>query len=235
MKNNINMRYLVIIFFGLICLKSDAQKKVAYDSSSVQQRNFSASSIDEYKDDRDYRYDAYVSPAPTLWERFWRWVWSKYAAIMSTAGGRITMRVFYIAFAVAAVTFFVFKVMKMNRVSLFGRSGDEKPGYTVEEENIHGISFGEAIEKAVREGNYRLAVRLLYLQNLKLLADRNLVAWRPDKTNYDYVRELDKKELKQPFTLLTHIFEYAWYGNSPVGKDDFTTLKEQFISFQHQL
>ena len=68
-----------------------------------------------------------------------------------------------------------------------------------------------------------------------MLADKNLIIWQPNKTDTDYLREIDKPGLKQSFKNITDIFEYAWYGNLSVAKDDFAEIQKEFMQFQNQL
>ncbi|HEY6976091.1 MAG TPA: DUF4129 domain-containing protein, partial [Chitinophagaceae bacterium] len=167
--------------------------------------------------------------------RFWQWFWNKYNEIISTEAGRVTVQIVYWLLGIAAIAFFVLKVIKMNRMNLFKTSSQSSIPYTIENEDIYTISFNEAIQQALQSGNYRLAIRLLYLQNLKMLADKNLIAWQPNKTDTDYLREINRPGLKQSFKNITDIFEYTWYGNLPVNKDDFAGIQKEFIQFQNQL
>jgi len=228
------MRFLFIILLITFSLLSTAQKKLAYDSSKIEQRNFSSSSLNVYKNDKNFQYEKETIQRETWWDRFWDWFWNKYDDIMSTETGRITMRIIYWILGIAALAFFVLKVSKMNRLNLFSASPQSKTPYTIEEENIHAISFDEAIQNALQEGNYRLAIRLVYLQNLKMLTDKDLIEWQLNKTNKDYLRELIPS-LQQPFKHITDVFEYAWYGHFTVTREDFTTLKENVLEFQKQL
>ncbi len=207
---------------------------VQYDTGFVNKRSFADSSINTYKQDRDFQYDKYVAPQPSFWDRFWDWVWKKFDEIMSTSGGRFTVNTLLILFGVAAIVFFILKVMKMNRVALFSYNAD-KTGYTIGEEDIYNISFDAAIDQALKDSNYRLAVRLLYLQNLKLLADKNLIDWQLTKTNAAYINELASNPLQDAFSGLTHVFEYVWYGNSNVSKSEFDPVQAQFLQFKNQL
>src|SRR6266536_669680 len=148
------------------------------------------------------------------------------------------MRIFNIIYGllgIAAVAFFIMKVMNINRMNLFKATSQSNTAYTIEDENIYAISFDTAIQQALQEGNYRLAIRLLYLQNLKILADKNFIVWQPNKTDTDYLHEINKSGLKQSFKNITDIFEYAWYGNRVVTKDDFAGIQKEFSQFQNQL
>src|SRR6266542_2156203 len=98
-----------------------------------------------------------------------------------TDAGKTTMKIIYWLLGIAAVAFFIMKVMNMNRMNLFKATSQSNTAYTIEDENIYAISFDTAIQQALQEGNYRLAIRLLYLQNLKILADKNFIVWQPNK------------------------------------------------------
>jgi hypothetical protein len=228
------MRFLFIIFILSFSFIATAQKKLVYDSSKIEQRNFSSASLNVYKNDKNFQYEKETIQRETWWDRFWDWFWNKYDDIMSTETGRTTMRIIYWLLGLVALAFFVSKVSKMNRLNLFTASSQSKISYTIEEENIHAISFDEAIQNALHEGNYRLAIRLLYLQNLKMLTDKNLIEWQLNKTNTDYLRELIPA-LQHSFKNITDVFEYAWYGHFTVTREDFATLKENVLKFQKQL
>lgn len=236
------MRFLSIILLSFFSLTVTAQKKVvhdsskvAYDSSSVEQRNFSSSSLNAYTKNQDFQYDKEVAQRPSWWDRFWDWFWRKYAELLSTPTGRATMTAIYWILGISAVGFFLLKVTRMNRMNLFTASSNNTIPYAAETENIHAISFDEAIQNALQNGNYRLAIRLLYLQNLKVLTDKNIIVWQSNKTNYAYLHEINESNLRQLFKHITDVFEYAWYGHLAVDKEDFDELKESIVKFQNRL
>jgi hypothetical protein len=228
------MRFLFIIIILSFSFASTAQQKILYDSSKIEQRNFSSSSLNIYKKNKDFQYENEPVQKQTWWDRFWDWIWNKYDNIMSTETGRNTMKAIYWLLGASAVAFFVMKASKMNRLNLFAASSQSNTSYTIEEEDIHVIAFDEAIQNALKDGNYRLAIRFLYLQNLKILTDKDIIAWQPNKTNRDYVYELIPT-LQQTFKHITDVFEYAWYGQLNVSEDDFFELKEDVLNFQKRL
>lgn len=229
------MRPFIIILMLCLSFPLFAVEKPVYDSSGVTPREFSNNSFDRYRDSKEFQYETKIVETPSLWERFWVWAWRKYTEIMSTPAGRATMKVLYWGIAIGAILFFVFKVTRMNRLAMFANDAKNSTGYKIESEDIHAIAFEAAIRDALQNGNYRLAVRLLYLQNLKLLSDRNMIAWQPNKTNTDYWREITNSQLQQSFKKVTGIFEYAWYGSHAVTKDDYTLMHDELIQFQNRL
>ncbi len=96
------------------------------------------------------------------------------------------------------------------------------------EENLNTADLDPLLQHAIAQENYTLAVRLYYLSILKKLSQQKLVFWKKDKTNRDYLRELSATNLYQPFQESTRAFEWVWYGDAVVDKQDFDRLQGQF-------
>ena len=78
------------------------------------------------------------------------------------------------------------------RPKLFVRGGkEEEMAYDVQEDTIYGINFDAEIAKAQRAGDYRQAVRLIYLQTLLYLQNASLIDWLPSKTPVQYMRQVN--------------------------------------------
>jgi hypothetical protein len=134
--------------------------------------------------------------------------------------------------AVAAIIV-VLQLSGLNVRQLFSPGRADKQGTAAEiSENIHEIAFETAIANAVNAGNYSLATRLMYLQGLKILSDKNLISWHENKTNWQYVYELKNIGLRSSFRTITSIFEYVQYGNMAVGKEKFEYVQEAFRNFK---
>ena len=123
----------------------------------------------------------------------------------------------------------------MDRDGLFGRTSKELQKYSLSQNDIHGISFDDAIEEAINDGNYRLATRLQYLQALKNLSDKGYIDWRINKTNSDYLAEISGRPFNNMFSRLTFNFEYTWYGEMQVSKEQFSDIRSQFQQFNNQV
>lgn len=96
------------------------------------------------------------------------------------------------------------------------------------EENLHVAELDPLIQRAIAQENYPMAIRLYYLAILKKLSEQKLVVWKKDKTNRDYLRELGLSPLNQPFQESTRDFEWVWYGDGAVGKQEFLRMEGQF-------
>jgi hypothetical protein len=82
-----------------------------------------------------------------------------------------------------------------------------------------------ADELAAR-GEYREAVRSLYLALLSRLHREGAILYDSTLSNWDYLRQFKgRREWLPPFRELTRRFDFAWYGNLPVGADGYRDFR----------
>jgi hypothetical protein len=235
------MKRFFVGFLILLASTSWAQKpaqpvvSLPTDSVTRTARRPDAATWEELRTDREFRYGQDVTPPVTPWDRFWRRVQAWFLRWLQPENQRA--RNWLTGLVVAVVLgFALYKFLQMERRGFFTRRGtDIALPYDVLTEDIHAISFDEAIATAVQNRDYRLAVRLYYLKTLKELSDRNLIRWQLDKTNRTYAQELAKTSLQAEFEHLTSRFEYVWYGNFPVNEPQFVALRTEFDTFRQAL
>jgi Domain of unknown function (DUF4129) len=166
-------------------------------------------------------------PALTFWDRFWRRFWQALDWFFNRPGVGLAFEWIWYALLLSAVIWVVFKVLKLDVGTAFGRAPRVAPKYEVETaESPFTDDLAARLAEAEAAGNYRLAVRLGYLTALRQLADRDLVRWLPDKTNIQYVRELPIGPLRDQFARLTRQFEVAWYGEIYPTATDYASVRE---------
>ncbi len=206
------------------------------DSSSIQIRKFSATTLNEYRQQRDFKYEDHPGEAESMWDQFWRWFWYQVDNLMS---GKVTgnlINFLFILLGASALVFLILKLLGMDMMQIFtGKNSTIEIPYHESLENIHEISFEEEIEKAIANRNFRLAVRLLYLNCLKKLSDAGAIQWKADKTNLAYLYEIQNPEQQQKFGLLTRQFEYVWYGDFKVNQEHFQQIRNSFQQFNPKL
>jgi hypothetical protein len=118
---------------------------------------------------------------------------------------------------------------KLKKTSLSGENGESAI------ENIEELDINTLLQKALKEGNLRLAVRLYYLALLKKLNASGLIVWQREKTNRDYLSELFSGEHFQDVKLLTLAYEKIWYGEHSLTKEMFDRLSTDFESLNQKL
>lgn len=133
---------------------------------------------------------------------------------------------------IGALLFVLYRIFLSDR-GLFASPLRNK-GLQVEEEQLtDDVYLDQQLQLAIKEANYRLGIRYLYLQTINKLSERGWLQLSPDKTNYQYVRELSKPQLKNAFARITLHYEYAWYGDFVIGQNVFEPIKKEFDQF-HQ-
>lgn len=125
-----------------------------------------------------------------------------------------------------------------SNIRLFGRKAVAIKDVEEEEalpEDIFSINYDEAIYKATGHRNYRLAIRLWYLRSLKLMAEKEIITYRKDKTDSAYLAQLSGSSYRNDFFFLLRAFEYSWYGQFSINATQYGELEKRFISFQNRL
>lgn len=136
------------------------------------------------------------------------------------------------ALLIGALLFVLYRIFLSDR-GLFASPLRNKSLQVEEEQLTDDVYLDQQLQLAMKEGNYRLAIRYLYLQSINKLSERGWLQLSPDKTNYQYVRELSKPQLKNTFARITLHYEYAWYGDFVIGQNIFEPIKKEFDQF-HQ-
>jgi hypothetical protein len=94
-------------------------------------------------------------------------------------------------------------------------------------------SWLKLAEESMARGEYRLALRALYLAALNHMSHREFISIRRWKTGLDYRRELERRartmasvspELTPVFARVIAMFERGWYGRHAVERTDVDAL-----------
>ena len=89
--------------------------------------------------------------------------------------------------------------------------------------------LAEAGLAAARAGDFRTAVRKLYVSLLYELGERNLIELEDSATNHEYLRKASRfTALAGPMRYLTDRFDYVWYGMFPSSEDDFAAYLARY-------
>ena len=125
-----------------------------------------------------------------------------------------------------------------SNVSLFRKKAKiigDKEQDEVETGDIFAINYQKEIDKAARQKNYRLAVRLMFLRLLKNLSEKNIIQYNQGKTNFDYLMQLQPTRYYRDFFRIARNYEYSWYGQFEVNEKAYHIIRNDFDNFEHQL
>lgn len=209
-------------------------------SRQLKVRTLNQEALETYRQQKEFLYkDGTIAKGQSWWSRFWQWLWNWIEDSFGepeedVSTGSSVWKLISIAALVGAIVFFVMKYMHLENI--FRKKPEtEVISFTESLKNIHEINFEKQIAEAVEKRNFKIAVRLHYLNALKQLNDAGLIAWKPDKPNSVYLHELRDKKYRGPFSVLTRQFEYVWYGDFPLAEQAFVTINGQFADFRKML
>lgn len=137
---------------------------------------------------------------------------------------------------VFAILVIVMRIAKIDLKQVFAKKWKEELSETdILTGNDENIGFNKLIQDALSVGDYRLAIRYMYLRNLKSLSDRNYIAWAENKTNYSYQSEIQDKDIRDRFLATTILFDYVWYGEFPIQEAEFAIAEKKMNAFNKMI
>ncbi len=108
--------------------------------------------------------------------------------------------------------------------------GDEAVG-----EPLTGATALQRAQTLSRAGDYRNAIRYLYLSTLLLLEERGMLHGDRTLTNREYVSQLrERPQVATLFGDVVDVFERVWYGRQPIADEDYDVYAEQIKALEKQ-
>jgi hypothetical protein len=133
--------------------------------------------------------------------------------------------------------FALYKIIAGNNLHLFYRGPRKIPGGK-DPEDVADMDEGDLerkIQEALRAGDHRTAVRYLFLKTLRLLNEKQLIVYHPQATNQEYIGQMRSLPQGKNFLFLAHAYEYIWYGDFPLSRDQFGQVENKFQDFYKEI
>ena len=149
------------------------------------------------------------------------------------SGSDFFSSIFGIVFWMLAIGLFAYLVYRLflSNSSFLSRSRKNIASDIAVVEEAKASDPDSLLRNAIKNGNYRLAVRYLYLQALQRLSEKKFIEINSNKTNYEYVTEVRRHKFANEFASLTLQYEYVWYGGYPVDERLFEQIQGSFTQF----
>ncbi|WP_031428348.1 DUF4129 domain-containing protein [Flavimarina sp. Hel_I_48] len=235
----------IFILFWCVFLPAGAQQadsiptvqEVRYDKSLVNPPEIDKNDLKAYKNDEAFDYSEYL-PKDNWWTQFNNWLnelWHSFLRWILNEREATGI----LAFLIRALPYLIVAGVLVFLVWLFIKvdmSGSPLLGSTPnqvilnsEEELLKHDDLQQLIDNATNNNNYRLAIRYYYLLVLQNLSKKELITWEVQKTNKDYVYELQDSKLRSQFSKITRIYDFIWYGSFEVNESAFAKAQQEFI------
>ncbi|MDR9418909.1 DUF4129 domain-containing protein [Gracilimonas sp.] len=229
-------KLLLIFMTGVFIPPQDTTNfTLPVDSSDIHARTVDSQTLDSLTSDEVFSYNE-VAPNPeTLWSRIQRWLIQTIGYIMDNRWVSVAIRfIFFLIFAIVFVGL-INQILGGNLSSAFSKkSGAESLSLNIKASELQKTDYDVLLNKALSNQNFRDAVRILYLKALQQLDQSGLITWKPDKTNYDYVKELNAHPVHSSFKKLTYFYEYVEYGHFSIDESGFNNVERIFREFSEK-
>ncbi|MCP9292211.1 DUF4129 domain-containing protein [Gracilimonas sediminicola] len=234
------IRRLLFIFLFLIPAAATAQDSSTVqhfepDSSEVYVRTVEPSTLDSLTNEEVFAYNEEAENPETLWSRIQRWFIQLLQWIFSSPWASVTVRVIFFAIFGAVLFALINHMLGGNLTSSFSKKkSGQSLAMNIGESELSKTNYEEMLQAALAGSRYRDAVRILYLKALQQLNENELINWKPDKTNHDYMRELGSHPAGNYFNKLTTYYEYVEYGDFNIEQAGYETVESVYQQFKNQ-
>lgn len=186
----------------------------------------------EYREKQDSRIGAFIKE---VWGKIGNFLSELFRAFMrllgkifgSSAQGGWFAKLLIIA-ALGAASIFIFRTLRQMKP----RKKRARKRTVLGEEIEAGTTprdLADAAMASARAGDFRTAIRKLYISLLYELAERNMIELEESATNREYLARLSQfNSLTAPIGYLTDRFDYCWYGMTASSEEEFSTCLARY-------
>lgn len=241
------MAYKLLLFIAALLLSQNGMAKSYYhaftDEINVYQEDksiFNAERLEELKASDNYDYNEELETS-NWWTEFKEWLLIQLKKIFGSDFSPDSFIVKFInalpyiipAIAVIIIVWYIIKVNPGSQV--MRQHNSSKVILTEEEELLMQKNLDGLASQAITNKEFRLAVRYMYLNCIKRLDMKRIIRYAYDKTNYEYVKEIQFSEVSIQFKTLTLSYEQIWYGQMVVNDPYFLKYRLRYENFQKLL
>lgn len=228
------------LFLGLLIPNSgftqnNTISEIPTDSSVVDVRTINSEALDEITEESVFEYNEIAQNPDSLMSRVYAWLMQIIQYIMDNRWTSVVIKfIFFGVFALVLVAL-INQILGGNLTTAFSsKKASDQISLNIGRSEISKTNYDEMLENALAEDRYRDAVRILYLKALQQLNEAELIAWKADKTNHDYLMELAGHPSKISFSRLTSYYEYVEYGDFQIEESGFQDIQDIFREFQNK-
>ncbi|WPB80394.1 DUF4129 domain-containing protein [Archangium violaceum] len=188
-----------------------------------------------------------VPPTQGPWQRFMKWLsefldklfrrpeTTNQGPSFSAAGGQAVANVLVVVLIAGVLVVLVLVLLRALGKARVGENTrlevSSQDASTLAADPMNALSrppegWAHLADELAARGEYREAVRSLYLALLSRLHREGVIHYDTTLSNWDYLRQFrNRREWVPSFRELTLRFDFAWYGNLPVGADGYRDFR----------
>ncbi|WP_276484487.1 DUF4129 domain-containing protein [Paraflavitalea pollutisoli] len=191
-----------------------------------------ASTVDTLKADKDFAYanDPEFWNKPEIKEKERQ---SNYTQEPDSFFSGDGIRIFIYVLIAIVLLWIIYRIVIVNNLFVTRASKARHVEAEEEEEVLDNSSLDARIKAAMAQGNYRAAVRFLFLKTLNGLQNKGWIRYHAQATNHEYLSQVTPYGVGKEFRFLTHVYEYVWYGEFALNEEQFKQVHQHFQQFHN--
>ena len=227
--------FILLLLFGTPSVYSI--QVIPSDSTSlVEIRTPSNESIETYQNDKAFNYESDPKESKSWMMLLLLWILGIFGKVFGNTYGVMSLKFLLILLFLIALALLINALFKGKMGSAFtGQSASRKLNIDLSNEHINSVDLDSLMTQAIKDKDFRLAARYLYLKALQSLNEANLIVWGVDKTNLEYLNEIEHHPGREAFSKLTLIHDYTEYGDFEIDNSGFNNMKKHYESLLSKL
>ncbi|MCW5517519.1 DUF4129 domain-containing protein [Muriicola sp. Z0-33] len=236
-------KYLSLLFlllsFALYSQQDTDTLQLKEDTDqAIDLRTFDEQLSQKYQGE-EFNYDVRDGEAQNLIERFLQWFFQtlseNFGIDISPEAMKILEYIIYILMGGLVIYLLMRFLVGEHVSSIFKKGPSDIIDINLSEEHIEHLDLNALLSNAVKAKDFRLAIRYQYLRTLKTLSQKSIIDWHYEKTNSDYLREINTPAIKTLFKEVSYLYDYIWYGEQPIDEKIYGLAENRFELLANQI
>jgi hypothetical protein len=186
---------------------------------------------------KEFNYDIKDGESQNILARFLNWLMNGLRDVFGIElPPGITQLLEYIIYALMgalAIYLLVRFLTGETAFSIFRKKEASIVDPNLVEEHIESLDLDALISDALRQKDYRLAIRYQYLKVLKTLSQHQIIEWHYEKTNQDYEKEIEVPKIKLLFKDVSYLYDHIWYGEQEIDVQKYEADQLKFVNINN--
>ena len=186
---------------------------------------------------KEFNYDIKDGESQNILARFLNWLMNGLRDVFGIElPPGITQLLEYIIYALMgalAIYLLVRFLTGETAFSIFRKKEASIVDPNLVEEHIESLDLDALISDALRQKDYRLAIRYQYLKVLKTLSQHQIIEWHYEKTNQDYEKEIEVPKIKLLFKDVSYLYDHIWYGEQEIDVQKYEAAQLKFVNINN--
>ncbi len=205
---------------------------IPVDKTSVLTERIIDGELSKKYTGEEFNYEIKTGESSNLLARFIRWVLNglgeTFGLDISPQTLLILEYIIYALMGILVIYLLVRVFINEKFTAIFSKKAKSIVDVDLSEHHIEAIDLDALMNAALKQKDYRLAVRYQFLRILKLLSQKHIIEWHFDKTNVDYTKEIKEVRLQTAFQKASYLYENIWYGEQPIDEQAYAKTTSRF-------